>query len=630
MDDDGSPTKTAPKFTRCRTGCLRCRKRRRKCDEGKPRCQNCIDKNLDCQYGLQVSFLQKNTFTVTASELRTPKPEVNYDKIKFVQEDPLGCTTDASVEDSPSPVASIPEAHTQSDPIVSTVVIAGERKDSDRRDNRDLDEHYGDGGSIHHDTLDLSHWDGSLNISPDGTPHQDKDDAVQGLLALGSTAGPNGIIPESTNLSLLSPNVTLSSLMNTRSSEVKDIPLPTVPTGLLDNPRRTSINGLSTSINTSISIESEARRLELLRHYRYHVATWLDICDLRHPFGINVIQMAMSSDKLLSVILALSETCIIQRGQWNRAGLEQLALRKSNQLDQLDYDHPDSTELILLYLLEDIRRLVTDVPKAWIHWVNRDVPFVNHLVQHAYSKNMESTAYWMFLRIDLGVALANDVPLRIPLPMLPIPSLSLLSRAEDGCERVSHYTNAVLWLCGKALALCHQEAMPHPLATSHEVMENWLQVFGELEQWQHLRPLEFEPMVEIDARDQVLNQGSEFPLLLFANGAGTFSNQIYHTAMLLLLQCKPRTALLNHPQSPVLSPLWHAYRICGIALNNDTRESWVPCLLASLLLAGKHMTHESQQEEILQGFDRIRGITGWDTGEYLSHLQEEWSFLDGL
>ncbi|KNG88316.1 hypothetical protein ANOM_002514 [Aspergillus nomiae NRRL 13137] len=537
-------------------------------------------------------FLQKNTFTVTASELRTPKPEVNYDKIKFVQEDPLGCTTDASVEDSPSPVASIPEAHTRSDPIVSAVVIAGEGKDSDRKDNHDLDEHYGDGGSIHHDTLDLSHWDGGLNISPDGTPHQDKDDAVQGLLALGSTAGPNGIIPESTNLSLLSPNVTLSSLMNTRSSEVKEIPMPAVPTGLLDDPRRTSINRLSTSITTSIGIETEARRLELLRHYRYHVATW--------------------------------------RGQWNRAGLEQLALRKSNQLDQLDYDHPDSTELILLYLLEDIRHLVTDVPKAWIDWANRDVPFVNHLVQHAYSKNMESTAYWMFLRIDLGVALANDVPLRIPLPMLPIPSLSLLSRTEDGCERVSHYTNAVLWLCGKALALCHQEAMPHPLATSHEVMENWLQVFGELEQWQNLRPLEFEPMVEIDARDQVLNQGSEFPLLLFANGAGTFSNQIYHTAMLLLLQCKPRTALLNHPQSPVLSPLWHAYRICGIALNNDTRESWDPCLLASLLLAAKHMTHESQQQEILQGFDRIRGITGWDTGEYLSHLQEEWSFLDGL
>ncbi|KAB8221424.1 hypothetical protein BDV33DRAFT_190411 [Aspergillus novoparasiticus] len=459
-------------------------------------------------------FLQKNTFTVTASELRTPKPEVNYEKIKFVQEDPLGCTTDASVDDSPSPVASIPETHPQSAPIDSAVVIAGDRKDSDGKDNRiDLGGHYGDGGSIHHDTLDLSHWGGGLRISPDGTPHQDKDDAVQGLLALGSTAGPNGVIPESTNLSLLNPNVALSSLMNSQPPEAKEIALQAVPIGILDNPGHTSITELSTSIMTSTGIEPEARKLELLRHYRYHVATWLDICDLRHPFGINVIQMATSSEKLLSAILALSESCIIQRRHWNRAGLEQPTLRKSNQLDQLDHDHPDFTELIVLCLLEEIRGLVTDVPKAWIDWMNRDVPYVNHLVQHAYSKDIESTAYWMFLRIDLGVALANDIPLRIPLPMLPIPSLSLLSRTED---------------------------------------------------------------------------------------------------------------------SPVLSPLWHAYRICGIALNNDTREGWDPCLLASLLLAAKHMTHESQQQEILQGFNHIREITGWDTGEYLSHLREEWSFLDGI
>ncbi|KAE8378426.1 hypothetical protein BDV26DRAFT_281091 [Aspergillus bertholletiae] len=630
MDDDSSPTKTAPKFTRCRTGCLRCRKRRRKCDEGKPRCQNCIVKNLDCQYGLQVSFLQKNTFTVTASELRRPKPEVNYDKIKFVQEDPLGCTTDASVEDSPSPVASIPDAHPRGDPIDSAVALAGDRKDKNRRDNRtDLNGRYGDGSSIH-DTLDLSHWDGGLNTSPDGTLYRDKDEAVQGLLALGSTAGPNDVAHEPNDLSMLSPNVALSSLMNTRPSEVKEITLQTIPAGLLGDPGHTSITGLSTSITTSAGAMSEARKLELLRHYRYHVATWLDICDLRHPFGINAIQMATNSEKLLSAILELSETCILQRGHWNRAGLEQLLPRKRTQLDQLDHDHSDFTELIVLCLIEEVQRLVMNISKAWIDWVNQDVTPLNPLVQHAYSKNIESAAYWMFLRIDLGVALANDIPLRFSLPMLPIPSLPLISRTEDVCERVVHYANAVLWLCGKALALCHHEAIPHPLTASHEVTENWLQTFGELEQWYHLRPLEFEPMVEIDARDHVLNQGSEFPLLLFANGSGAFSNQIYHTAMLLLLQCKPRTALLNHPQSPVLSPLWHAYRICGIALNNDARESWDPCLLASLLLAAKHMTHESQQQEILQGFNRIRGITGWDTGEYLSRLQEDWSFLNGI
>ena len=91
-------------------------------------------------------------------------------------------------------------------------------------------------------------------------------------------------------------------------------------------------------------------------------------------------------------------------------------------MDQLDHDHPDFTDLILLCLLEEVRGLVTDIPKAWVDWVNRDVPFVNHLVQHAYSKDMESTAYWMFLRIGTFDAilsaififtLANMIPIRL-------------------------------------------------------------------------------------------------------------------------------------------------------------------------------------------------------------------------
>ncbi|KAF7595598.1 hypothetical protein BBP40_005344 [Aspergillus hancockii] len=635
MNDAGSPRKFTPKFTRCRTGCLRCRKRRRKCDEGKPRCQNCIDKNLDCQYGLQVSFLQKNTFTVTASELRTSKPEANYDKIKFIKEDPLDCTTDASVEESSSPIISVSAAHPLSDSINSPEAITDGARKCERRDSRlDLVEHCDDGNSLRRGALGFPHLDIDLitqSRSSDGrTPYRDKDDAVQGLLALGSSTNLNCSITESTDLPLLSPNLTFSSLMNTGPSEVKEHAPSAVTTTRPGEPGHANAVGPSNSVTMTTSAVSEARRLDLLRYYRYHVAHWLDICDLRHPFGITIIQMAMSSGKLLSLLLALSETCINQRDHQTRKSVEQLSIQERYQLSQQDHDYAYSTEVILLSLLEEIRCLVTDIPKAWTNMANRGVPISGLLAQHAYSKNIESTAYWMFLRIDLGVALANDIPLRISLPMFPVPSLSLISRTEDTCERVGLYAHAILWLCGKALALCHQEAIPYPLAASQETMENWLQAFGELDQWYQLRPLEFQPMVEVDARDQLLNQGSEFPLLLFANGSGTFSNQIYHTAMLLLLQCKPRTVLLNHPQSPVLSPLWHAHRVCGIALNNDTCESWDPCLLASLLLAAKHMTHESQQEEILRGFDRIHEITGWDTGEYLTSLREDWSFLDSV
>lgn len=84
------------RLTRCRTGCMRCRVRRRKCkfcwicgtfkpngysgDEGKPRCRNCIDRNFQCQYGPQLTFLAKNAHTVQALEVETQS--AGYDTIQ--------------------------------------------------------------------------------------------------------------------------------------------------------------------------------------------------------------------------------------------------------------------------------------------------------------------------------------------------------------------------------------------------------------------------------------------------------------------------------------------------------------------------------------------------------------------
>lgn len=168
--------------------------------------------------------------------------------------------------------------------------------------------------------------------------------------------------------------------------------------------------------------------------------------------------------------------------------------------------------------------------------------------------------------------------------------------------------------------------------------DTWFQIFEELSQWHHLRPQEFQPMVELSQDESDMTAGSEFPLLLFTNGTGALCNQLYHTAMLFMLHCKPRTATTvlnqNHHQeyqhhARVLSPLWHAQRVCGVALNNDRAECWDPCLPASFLVAARHMTHESQQVEIMRGFNRIHGLTGWGVGDYLTQLREEWSLFDG-
>lgn len=45
------------KSTRTRTGCLTCRDRHLKCDEGSPSCQNCLKSNRECRKGMRINWI---------------------------------------------------------------------------------------------------------------------------------------------------------------------------------------------------------------------------------------------------------------------------------------------------------------------------------------------------------------------------------------------------------------------------------------------------------------------------------------------------------------------------------------------------------------------------------------------
>lgn len=48
------------KRTRTRTGCLNCRRKKRKCDEGRPACGTCYRRNEHCEWGLKITFRAEN------------------------------------------------------------------------------------------------------------------------------------------------------------------------------------------------------------------------------------------------------------------------------------------------------------------------------------------------------------------------------------------------------------------------------------------------------------------------------------------------------------------------------------------------------------------------------------------
>lgn len=247
----------------------------------------------------------------------------------------------------------------------------------------------------------------------------------------------------------------------------------------------------------------------------------------------------------------------------------------------------------------------------------------------------------LYLGLSAALAKATSVPIRLP----PTEMFAQVDPAATIAERTSSHAYQALLLCAKTLAFCFPEDESSVQAAG-PVVETWRTLVNELDAWHTSRPGDFEPMVDTDAQQassppstststSTSSSSYPFPTILFTTGAAVLANQLYHTAMLLLLSHKPRSWRMAYPLPASLaagsitqSPLWHAQQACGIALNNDRRDCWDPCLVASLLVAARGMTHEEQQAAVLSGLARIADVTRWRLAGVVQELKREWDVAD--
>ncbi|KAJ6104800.1 hypothetical protein N7523_011120 [Penicillium sp. IBT 18751x] len=346
----------------------------------------------------------------------------------------------------------------------------------------------------------------------------------------------------------------------------------------------------------------------------------------------------MTSQSIWISVLALSEASMkLQRSDPSILGNDKAMMCPSTTDVQMDV-----TQLLFLRSLHEAKHYITDMYIAWSprRWYDKEL--METFAQLALGRDLGSASYWLLVRFgksaeislrlsltdnalisDLAAALATDTNIQVPLPNI-FPYCAGGDTEDDPFANVFRFAHHPLWLCARAVEFVHH-VDPSPQCPP---VQAWVHLVEELERWHRDRPQGFQPIMELEIEDQTAESRQSFPLVLYANGGGLFANQLYHTAMLLLLQNRPRTAQIKGSSSAIMSPLWHAQRICSISLNNERRECWDACLLASFLSASRRMTHESQQEEILFGFGRIQKVTGWDAGRLLEALRAEWRLLE--
>lgn len=141
----------------------------------------------------------------------------------------------------------------------------------------------------------------------------------------------------------------------------------------------------------------------------------------------------------------------------------------------------------------------------------------------------------------------------------------------------------------------------------------WVQLWEELQKWRLERPEELLPIQTID--------GNPFPNILFVHWAAISSNQLYHTGCILLLNCRPKS--VEPVQDEIGSTIWHAKRICGISLANP-HQGCLANAIQPLWIAGRLLTHRSEQELIVKVIQGIETTTGWGSSWRIADLENTW------
>lgn len=350
---------------------------------------------------------------------------------------------------------------------------------------------------------------------------------------------------------------------------------------------------------------------------------------------MEILGLSAESTRIRYAILALANAAL------NRSRTWQTENTVNNDIDAIDEQSFVQNALLDVFrILTDVE---TDLSKFWQK--EADICQGRQILEALLPRltddsSLVSSAYWLLVRLGkntnhknlsstnsglvLSSALTATRLVRIPLPFMA--ENLFRSTSNDNIARCAQ----------DSVALCVDAVM-----FSQGDEDRWLQQrygLNRVEVWKTLiqgfthwyihRPQEFQPIIELYPKDGVKSD-NEFPMVVFTGSAAILANQLYHTGMLLLLKNKPRFADKPNSNSSSMSSLWHAHRICGIAIQNDGLGSWDPCLIASLIVAARTVTHGSQHAAIFDALEAVQRLTGWNISQYTAELRTEWQLADG-
>ncbi|KAJ4296907.1 hypothetical protein N0V90_006955 [Kalmusia sp. IMI 367209] len=553
------------KSTRTRTGCLTCRDRHLKCDEGAPSCQNCLKSNRECRRGMRINWIDTQVKNPPHLIPPTDNWAVDFkDESRKIASEYIG-----GLEMYPSRTA----AHARSrsfEPAAYQTTYAHHHRIS-----------YSDIASEYGSQAGYAPMRTFQNTPQHQLPHSTPSDGMSAQASVNAFMTPN---PEESHLS------------RTHGRELQD----------LDGP--------------DYLVDQE--EVLFMQVFVEEVGIWMDSMDAKKHFSRQLPFHALKEPMLLNAFLASGarHLALVNKRYSQDRALKYYDKATKHLLDALQDPDRDTVLCATTAVILNVYEIMGERALQRMNHIAGARALIKECGWNARSSGIGAACFWL----NVGMELLSCLHFNWQVAWDPDEwgiDMNLEPETESGREEF--WTHRIVYIvakvCNFRASIPRDEEIAKQNAQARYV--KWLGLTELADRWNTCIPRTMHPMAYLYP-GQTLS-GSCFPEVWLIKRASIVSRLFYHTCMCLLAQINP----LQNSDTPEMHQMLteHSQLICGISAHVKDRGV-ASVALRSLAIAAECLTRRDAQEEVLNIVDKIRTETGWRVGFMNDELKERWGW----
>ncbi|KAF1992786.1 hypothetical protein P154DRAFT_152639 [Amniculicola lignicola CBS 123094] len=557
---------------RVRTGCLTCRERHLKCDEGLPTCQNCKKSNRNCKRGIRLNFIDTQVQTPPVLLPRTAEFQVAFlDESRDIASEYKG----GSCRYPPAEVQ-----RAQPPPPDNTAFYM------------DM-------------SANMAQMPPPTSSAPQSLP------PIQGILPHHQEE-PQDLMYEQLQPSHPHHHHTHSHTESTYSSSTLRAGGATSYDASLDGPRD--------------YLQSQEEVL-FMQVFVEEVGLWMDSMDSQKHFSRLLPFHALSEPMLLNAFLACGARHLsLVNPKYNEdKALHYYDTATRHLLNSLQNPNRDTVLCATTAVILNVYEIMCERALQRMNHIAGARALIKECGWNARSTGVGAACFWL----NVGMELLSCLHFNWQVAWDPDEwGLDMnVHESEIDAGREELWTHRILYVVAKVANFRasiprtrDQDARVEQMRL-HNRFNEWKRIKDLAEEWNRNIPRTMHPMAYLYP-GQTLS-GSAFPEVWLIKRSSIVARLFYHTCMCLLAQINPIMGLEQHEMSTMQHE--HSQMICGISAHVKDRGV-ASVALRSLAIAAECLTTRREQEEVLSIFDKIRQETGWQVGFLNKELKEKWGW----